>query len=83
MIGRKLVQVTQECLDIAIQSVKPGGLYRDLGNLIEAHATLNNLSVVRTYCGHGIHAHFHCAPSIPHYAKNKAVGIMKVGHAVI
>jgi methionine aminopeptidase len=35
---------------------------------------------VRTYCGHGIGDLFHCAPSIPHYAKNKAVGVMKVGH---
>lgn len=23
--------------------------------------------------------HFHCAPSIPHYANNKAVGVMKPG----
>ena len=24
---------------------------------------------------------FHCAPNVPHYAKNKAVGVMKAGHA--
>jgi methionyl aminopeptidase len=24
---------------------------------------------------------FHCAPNVPHYAKNKAVGIMKAGHS--
>ena len=23
---------------------------------------------------------FHCAPNVPHYAKNKAVGVMKPGH---
>ena len=37
------------------------------------------LSVVKTYCGHGISDCFHCAPSIPHYSPNKAVGIMKEG----
>ncbi len=37
------------------------------------------LSVVKTYCGHGISDMFHCAPSIPHYSPNKAVGIMKEG----
>lgn len=37
------------------------------------------LSVVRTYCGHGIGDLFHCAPNVPHYAKNKAKGTMKVG----
>ncbi|XP_026678499.1 methionine aminopeptidase 1-like [Diaphorina citri] len=36
---------------------------------------------VRSYCGHGIHRLFHTAPSIPHYAKNKAVGVMKPGHS--
>ena len=36
-------------------------------------------SVVRSYCGHGVGALFHCAPNIPHYAKNKAVGELKPG----
>ena len=35
--------------------VKPGVLYRDLGNVIQRHAQKNGLSVVRSYCGHGIH----------------------------
>ena len=35
--------------------------------------------MVKTYCGHGISDMFHCAPSIPHYSPNKAVGIMKEG----
>ena len=37
-------------------------------------------SVVRTYCGHGIHSLFHTAPNIPHYAKNKAKGVIAPGH---
>lgn len=60
--------------------VRPGALYRDLGNVIEQHAKERGCSVVKTYCGHGIHRLFHCAPNIPHYANNKAVGKMKVGH---
>jgi hypothetical protein len=35
--------------------------------------------VVKSYCGHGIGDLFHCAPNIPHYAHNKAVGVMKEG----
>ena len=34
---------------------------------------------MRTYTGHGINDLFHCAPNVPHYAKNKAVGTMKAG----
>ena len=37
--------------------------------------------VDRNYCGHGISCElFHTSPNIPHYAKNKAVGMMKAGH---
>lgn len=36
-------------------------------------------STVKSYCGHGIGRMFHCAPNVPHYAKNKAVGMMKKG----
>lgn len=43
------------------------------------HTAAPRFSVVKTYCGHGIGDLFHCAPNIPHYAHNKAVGVMKVG----
>jgi len=79
--GRNLVKTTRECLDMAIAACKPGVAYRDLGAIIQKHATSQNLSVVRTYCGHGINSLFHTTPNVPHYSKNKAVGIMKVGHA--
>ena len=45
----------------------------------EPIARANGCAVVRTYTGHGINDLFHCAPNIPHYAKNKAVGTMKPG----
>uniref|UniRef100_A0A183CPQ9 Peptidase_M24 domain-containing protein n=1 Tax=Globodera pallida TaxID=36090 RepID=A0A183CPQ9_GLOPA len=45
------------------------------------HANANGFSVVRRYCGHGIHRLFHTAPNVPHYAKNKTVGVMKAGNA--
>ncbi|KAJ3414108.1 Methionine aminopeptidase 1 [Chytridiales sp. JEL 0842] len=78
--GVKLVETTRECLDKAIEFVKPGNLYRDIGNIIQKIADNAGYSVVRSYCGHGIGKNFHSTPSIPHYAKNKAVGVMKPGH---
>lgn len=36
--------------------------------------------VVKTYCGHGIGELFHTLPTVPHYPKNKAKGVMKPGH---
>ncbi|RIB22999.1 peptidase M24, structural domain-containing protein [Gigaspora rosea] len=78
--SQKLIKTAKECLNKAIECVKPGFLYRDLGAVIEKNAKANNCSVVRTYCGHGIHRLFHCPPNVPHYTKNKAVGKMKPGH---
>ncbi|KAJ2854552.1 Methionine aminopeptidase 1 [Coemansia erecta] len=78
--AKRLVRTTRECLQRAIDMVRPGVRYRDLGAAIEAHAHANGFSVVRTYCGHGVGKMFHSAPNIPHYAKNKAIGIMKPGH---
>ncbi|ORX58315.1 methionyl aminopeptidase 1 [Hesseltinella vesiculosa] len=78
--GQKLVQTARECLEKAIAMVKPGVRYRDFGKVIEEHAKKNGFSVVRTFCGHGINQLFHCAPNVPHYANNKAVGILKPGH---
>lgn len=36
--------------------------------------------MVKTYCGHGIGELFHTLPTVPHYPKNKAKGVMKPGH---
>lgn len=78
--GQKLVQTAFQCLSAALDIVKPGTLYRDLGNAIHKVASKNKCSVVRTYCGHGIGSLFHTAPNVPHYHKNKAKGTIKKGH---
>ena len=78
--SKLLVKTTHECLMKAIEYCKPGAKYREIGNIITRHARPKGLSVVKSYCGHGIGELFHCLPNVPHYANNKAVGIMKVGH---
>ncbi|KAA6410442.1 MAG: methionine aminopeptidase [Lasallia pustulata] len=75
----RVVETARECLDQAILLVKPGMAFRDPGNVIEKHAKSRGCSVIKTYCGHGINQLFHCEPNVPHYAKNKAVGIAKPG----
>jgi len=75
----KLIQVTYECLDLAINETKSGTLIRDFGKIISKHAGKSGLSVVRSYCGHGIGRFFHCSPNVPHYARSKAIGACKPG----
>mmetsp|Transcript_18439 Transcript_18439/g.29251 ORF Transcript_18439/g.29251 Transcript_18439/m.29251 type:complete len:185 (-) Transcript_18439:130-684(-) len=52
---------------------------RKFGEIIDNFVKKKGLSVTRTYCGHGIGRMFHCAPNIPHYRRNKAVGKLKPG----
>lgn len=67
--AKKLIQVTQECLYLAIKMVKPGVRLGDIGYAIQQHAEKNRFSVVREYCGHGIGAIFHEDPQVLHYGK--------------
>jgi methionyl aminopeptidase len=73
-----LVEKAYNCLQLAIDICKPGTLYREIGNVIGKYIESNGLSVVRTYCGHGVGKLFHTSPNVPHYKNNKAVGAMKV-----
>jgi methionyl aminopeptidase len=77
---RRLVETAYACLMEAIKLCKPGVMYRTLGDRIQQIAGLNGCSVVKSYCGHGVGEFFHCAPNVPHYADNKAVGVMAEGH---
>lgn len=36
--------------------------------VLSQHAQKHKMTVVRTYCGHGINELFHCAPNVPHYS---------------
>jgi methionyl aminopeptidase len=76
---KKLVKTTYDAMMAAVNIVKPGERYREIGNVIQKHVAKEGYSVVKSYCGHGIHELFHTAPNVPHYAKNSAVGVMKAG----
>jgi len=76
---KHLVETSYQCLNAAIEIVKPGTLFRDIGNVIMKLATKRGCSVVRSFCGHGVGESLHGSPNVPHYANSKAVGVMKPG----
>jgi methionyl aminopeptidase len=65
--AKKLLQVTQEALDLAVQAVRPGGRLSDIGYAVQHHAETNGFSVVREFSGHGIGAALHEDPSVPNF----------------
>lgn len=65
----RLVKITQECLYLGIEQVRPGATLGDIGHVIQRHAEKNYYSVVREYCGHGIGRQFHEEPQVLHYGQ--------------
>ncbi|MCR9104991.1 MAG: type I methionyl aminopeptidase [Gammaproteobacteria bacterium] len=71
----RLIAVTQECLYLALEIVRPGATLGDIGHVIQTHAEKNYYSVVREYCGHGIGRVFHEDPQVLHYGR-KGTGLV-------
>lgn len=69
VLADRLIKITQECLYLGIDQVKPGAHFGDIGAIIQNHAEKNRFSVVREYCGHGIGKIFHEAPNVLHYGQ--------------
>jgi methionyl aminopeptidase len=76
---QKLIEASYNALNEAILLVKPGAMCREFGDVISRLVGRAGFSVARAYCGHGIGSLFHSNPTIPHYGKNKAIGVLKPG----
>eukprot|EP00591_Stephanopyxis_turris_P003533 CAMPEP_0195520678 /NCGR_PEP_ID=MMETSP0794_2-20130614/17413_1 /TAXON_ID=515487 /ORGANISM="Stephanopyxis turris, Strain CCMP 815" /LENGTH=418 /DNA_ID=CAMNT_0040650089 /DNA_START=38 /DNA_END=1294 /DNA_ORIENTATION=+ len=78
--AKKLLQVTYDCWVAALNYVKPGRDYKDIGGIIEDYVTPYGFTTVRNFCGHGIGSVFHTTPNILHYTNNEPNGQMAPGH---
>ena len=74
---RKLVRVTKECLDLAVQATRPWGTMGDMGYACNKHAVENGYTVVREIGGHGCGVRFHEDPWVNHIGQ-KDEGILFV-----
>ena len=77
--NQRLVKVTQECLYLGINEVKPGARIGNIGAAIQSHAENNHYSIVREYCGHGIGKVFHEEPQVLHYGSPNTGLILEEG----
>jgi methionyl aminopeptidase len=65
--ARRLLQVTEEALNLAVQQVKPGARLSDIGHAVQQHAEKHGYSVVREFSGHGIGTSLHEDPQVPNF----------------
>jgi methionyl aminopeptidase len=68
---KRLLKVTEESLELAIQQVRSGNRLFDICGTVERHVVSNGYSVVREYVGHGIGTQLHEEPQIPNYVDRK------------
>jgi methionyl aminopeptidase len=65
--ARRLLQVTRECLELAVEQVRPGRRLGDVSATIQRHAEAAGYSVVREFVGHGIGRQLHEEPQVCNY----------------
>lgn len=67
----KLLQVTQDSLERAIDRIRSGNRLFDVCGAVEEHVKSNGFSIVREYVGHGIGTQLHEEPQVPNYIDRK------------
>lgn len=63
----RLLSVTEECLERAIDAIEVGNRLSVIGTAVETHARANGYAVVETLVGHGIGRSLHEDPQVPNY----------------
>jgi methionyl aminopeptidase len=66
---QRLMQVTEDALEIAIKHAQAGHRLGDLSSSVEEEVIANGYSVVREFVGHGVGRKLHEEPQVPNYGR--------------
>ncbi len=77
--AKKLITITNQALEKAIQKIKPGIYLGDISATIQEYIEQNNFSVVRDLTGHGIGKKLHEDPAIFNFGKSGTGQVLKEG----
>lgn len=67
VVARRLLQITEECLEIGLRVIRPGLKIAELGKAIQKHAENHGYGVVRDLVGHGVGYSAHEDPAVFNY----------------
>jgi methionyl aminopeptidase len=76
---QKLLRVTEEALELAIDKARLGNRLGDISATVQTHAEKNHYSVVREFVGHGIGRDLHEEPQIPNFGLPGHGPVLKAG----
>lgn len=66
--AKRLLKVTEECVELGLAAAKPWGHLGDIAHAINSHAQKHGYSVVEDIGGHGIGLEFHEEPFVSYVA---------------
>lgn len=67
--AEELVRTTKECLDVAIEEMRPGRHLGDIGAAVQELAESRGFHVIRNFVGHGIGRKMHEEPQVYNYGR--------------
>jgi methionyl aminopeptidase len=70
--AQRLLNVTQEALNLGIEQVKEGNHISDIAKAIQVYAEKNGFSVVRELVGHGVGKKVHEEPNVPNFLTDES-----------
>jgi methionyl aminopeptidase len=65
--AQKLMDVTKQSLERAIEKCVPGNRLQDIGWAVQEHVEKNGFSVVQSFVGHGLGRAMHEDPPVPNF----------------
>jgi methionyl aminopeptidase len=65
--AQKLLQVTEQALQVGIAMLRPGNKTGDVSAAIQQYVESQGFQVVREYTGHGVGRSMHEGPQVPNY----------------
>jgi methionyl aminopeptidase len=68
---QRLLRITQETLDMAVQEIRPGRKWSDVARKMQEHVEKNGMSCVREFVGHGIGTRMHEDPKVPNFVSDE------------
>ncbi len=72
--AERLLRVTEEALDLAIEQARPDNHISDISAAVQRHVESQGFSVVRDFVGHGIGKYMHERPQIPNFGVSRSGG---------
>jgi methionyl aminopeptidase len=76
---QRLLRVTQEALQLAIEQARLGNRLGDISATVQRHVEENGYSVVREFVGHGIGRQLHEEPQVPNFGQPGHGPVLKQG----